>query len=576
MPNLDATPIENLPPTLKGFIAFVKRRDAYLYALLHKTAVDVWANDDILNGQDDERNTPLHHAVLEGRPEMVKFLLDRGADMDARNEDGQTPLIIASLREDNALIIQHLLNKGADTSLKDFEGWCALKAVSIEFIEKLDGCDTINEIEINRSLRAIGDLALKTPRSVLMGPCALNDNDSVLKDMYDSFRESKAFNVIYKQYYSIRKESQKLFELAKPVNASGFLVASFNGNLERVKRYLADYANDAEMINVKGSHGQDALMIAVNENNLQVVSLLCEAGIRLDSFDKYGYSAVMSSIWSRHDEIALYLINRMPLSALKAYRVESITVATLALASPSVLVRNAVFNRLIKGESDEPNPVPFGFYNEGPLHEASANKSLREEYKAYAQDVDTVEMRANIKKDIDKQKNNLHSLVTFNAFGRLREQFPKKLGASHVSFFVGSFFTSLPNILRNIDTVLNKGVNINDPDHEGNTALMLSAKTPYHLITNYLIKLGANLNCLNSHGETALMLAARAGNHDTVSLLVQAGADLSHKNHKGQTAFDLSRRARIKKMLAGDEAGSVLKRQCESEDSPAKRVKFGN
>ncbi|MHC4450530.1 MAG: ankyrin repeat domain-containing protein, partial [Planctomycetota bacterium] len=42
------------------------------------------------------RGTPLHHAALAGDLGEVERLLDEGAEVDARDEDGTTPLQLAA------------------------------------------------------------------------------------------------------------------------------------------------------------------------------------------------------------------------------------------------------------------------------------------------------------------------------------------------------------------------------------------------------------------------------------------------------------------------------------------------
>ena len=45
-----------------------------------------------LNYPDDNGNTPLMTASLNGKPEVVRVLLAAGADKDLRNNDGKTAL----------------------------------------------------------------------------------------------------------------------------------------------------------------------------------------------------------------------------------------------------------------------------------------------------------------------------------------------------------------------------------------------------------------------------------------------------------------------------------------------------
>lgn len=75
-----------------------------------------------INERDESGQTPLHHAITtDGTVDNVRFLLEHGADINARNEDGVTPLMLARYLGCDA-VADLLIQYGADTTLKDKNG----------------------------------------------------------------------------------------------------------------------------------------------------------------------------------------------------------------------------------------------------------------------------------------------------------------------------------------------------------------------------------------------------------------------------------------------------------------------
>lgn len=65
------------------------------------------------NAADEEGRTPLHVAAERGYAEIAKILLDHGADVNARDLRGNTPLHYAALKG-NVELVRLLLERGAD------------------------------------------------------------------------------------------------------------------------------------------------------------------------------------------------------------------------------------------------------------------------------------------------------------------------------------------------------------------------------------------------------------------------------------------------------------------------------
>ncbi len=98
---LEARSPDNLTPLL---LASVLGRTEIVGFLIEKGA-------DIDAG-DNNRMTPLHFAASYGRPECAHLLLEKGADVNAREVNGRTPLFF-NARQGNEQIFQLLLDKGA-------------------------------------------------------------------------------------------------------------------------------------------------------------------------------------------------------------------------------------------------------------------------------------------------------------------------------------------------------------------------------------------------------------------------------------------------------------------------------
>jgi ankyrin repeat protein len=74
--------------------------------------------------------------------------------------------------------------------------------------------------------------------------------------------------------------------------------------------------------------------------------------------------------------------------------------------------------------------------------------------------------------------------------------------------------------------LLQRGMDVNTVDREGNTLLMISARTENMELMKFLLGNGAAINRRNRFGDTALLLAAIKGSVAGVDLLHKSGAQL--------------------------------------------------
>jgi ankyrin repeat protein len=85
-----------------------------------------------INEKDNEEQTALFEAIKARRTDLVEFLLSKGADIEAKNKWGETPLAVCAGRNpEYSDVVELLLNKGANMEVKNRSGETLLWAASM-------------------------------------------------------------------------------------------------------------------------------------------------------------------------------------------------------------------------------------------------------------------------------------------------------------------------------------------------------------------------------------------------------------------------------------------------------------
>lgn len=97
-----------------------------------------------VNFKNEAKMTPLHVASLEGNSEACKYLLGKGARIDACDKDGRTPLHLAA-QCGNERILKFLLKNRASKRVKDDKKFTPLHCAA--FMGKLQCCKILLETD---------------------------------------------------------------------------------------------------------------------------------------------------------------------------------------------------------------------------------------------------------------------------------------------------------------------------------------------------------------------------------------------------------------------------------------------
>ena len=100
-------------------------------------------------------------------------------------------------------------------------------------------------------------------------------------------------------------------------------------------------------------------------------------------------------------------------------------------------------------------------------------------------------------------------------------------------------YGNMDNVESNVELLLRQPeIDVNAMNNEGVTALMCASSQGHTEIVRMLLEKGAEVNAPNVHdGETALMAASESGRAEVVSLLLENGANLNATNDDGETAL---------------------------------------
>lgn len=88
-----------------------------------------------------------------------------------------------------------------------------------------------------------------------------------------------------------------------------------------------------------------------------------------------------------------------------------------------------------------------------------------------------------------------------------------------------------------VHTALDKGTDVNRPDWQGNSPLMIAAESGDPTMLSLLLEQGAAIDQPNTNGVTALMVAAKAGRQSMVQLLLDHGVDANRVDSRSRNAL---------------------------------------
>lgn len=270
---------------------------------------------------DVEGLKPLQRAAEDGELEVVRLLLDLGACVDENNANGsgQTALMVAA-RMGHQDVAELLVKAGADVDAVDRYGRTPLDLSSTEGFTRLlrdhgatltAGSDTENTDALVVEITAIDFPTEEDDMIDSGGLDSTTDMDGDLVTEMIESRPSRTLSPLLQATYAgdlarVRLLLTKGIDLEQgdKDNRTPLYFAAFLGNMEIVQELLASGAN----IEAATTIGRTPLHVAVNQGHTEIVQALLASGAKIDARKTSGETPLYSAASNGNTEIVQALL----------------------------------------------------------------------------------------------------------------------------------------------------------------------------------------------------------------------------------------------------------------------------
>lgn len=278
-----------------------------------------------LTQKDMFGDTILHTATMMNvEPKIIELLINKGADVNARNKEGSTPLSIA-VQKNDIPTVRLLTSKGADIHTQDTNGYSPLMIA-------LAGSQEMMEAMINSNNAISQDSEGNTPLHIAL------INDAPLEKVQYLISLTDDVNIRNRDgnsplFISVLKNRQKVGEMLLTKKADIFAtntnnnsplrlalkyggivqdwiitsktIKSTDGSGNTVLHYAAEWQyGDAinflltkgAKISAKNANGETPLFSAAKTNNPQIIQIIVDGGADIHARDNLGSTAIHTAV----------------------------------------------------------------------------------------------------------------------------------------------------------------------------------------------------------------------------------------------------------------------------------------
>ncbi|KAJ5902932.1 hypothetical protein N7495_003460 [Penicillium taxi] len=318
-----------------------------------------------IEAADVDGKTPLHNASISGFQNIVGFLIEKGANIEAIDKNGETPLHKASTLGKQK-VVEFLIENGANIEAADVDGKTSLHNASISGFQ-----DIVEFLIENGANIEAADVNGKTP---------LHKASTLGKQKVVEFLIEKGANIEATDKHG-DKPLHKASILSEQ-NIVEFLIEK-GANIETTNKYgetplhkasTLGEQNIVEFLIENGANieaadvdGKTPLHVASISGFQNIVEFLIEKGANIEATDKHGEKPLHKASILSEQNIVEFLIE-------KGANIEA---ADIYGETPLHKASNLGFQKVVKFLIDEgANIEATDRYGDTPLHKASLNGQL--------------------------------------------------------------------------------------------------------------------------------------------------------------------------------------------------------
>ena len=470
------------------------------------------------NLANTDGDASLHGAVgANGSEEKLQELIKYGADVNAVNKSGKTPLLLSCFygQQDS---VKLLLGAGADPTISDEQGFSCVHAA-------VDGRCNKNTLQTLIDHGAHADAKQKDGTTALLAACRTGQSESVM--------------------FLVKAGSD--VNIVKPDgNTCLYLAVDGHCSNETLLKIIEQGVN----VNTLNTNGQTALLLACFTAQEICVKLLLEKGADPNISDAHGYSSILAAVYGNCSKQTLkeIITHKADLDSQNNEGRTALALACVYRQQDSVKI-------LLEAPS---NPNIADKYGYTSLHAAvigGCSKKIIQSIIDHGGDVNATD--------------NWHGTALWRACDKSNADAINvllKAGADTNIALGDSGSTCLMQaVVKNcskqvLQAIIARGADVNATDKRNGTALLIAcAKSNTDAINilltagadtsialddrgnnclmkavsndcsnedlQALIEHGADVNATNKWNKTALRIACAKGNSDAVNVLLKAGAD---------------------------------------------------